>query len=112
MNSAEYKCAREYLGLTPDWIGHQLGKTARYVASWEEPGRSVPDYAAEFIEQQLDVAAQTVGALTVKWREKHGDSAIPVPAGNGRSGEMPPAYHRQIASRVRERIGIDIEYQN
>ena len=111
MNTATWKCSREYLGLTHAWIADQLGKNEKYVSSWDEPRRkSVPDYAAAFMREQLDVAAQLVGAMTVKWHEQKGDSPIAVPAGAGMAGGMPASYHRRIASRVAERINVDIDY--
>lgn len=111
MRPAEFRCAREYLGLPAYWIAIQLGVRAQTVNSWERRGAKIPDYASDFLTKELAVAAQTVGTLTVEWKKQKGDKPLPVPAADPIEDRYPAAYYRQLASRVAERLPVGIDYR-
>jgi hypothetical protein len=111
MRPAEFRCAREFLGLPVYWVATQLGVHAQTVYAWERRGAKIPSsYASDFLTKELAIAAQTVGTLTLEWTKQKGDTPLPVPAADPIEGRYPAAYYRQIASRVAERlthVGID-----
>lgn len=110
MNAAEFRCGREYLGLSTQWVAEKLQKNTRTISAWEEGKSPLPSYASEFMSAMLAAGEQTVGALTTRLPSM-GDS-IPVPFGDKvRDREHPPAYYRRIASRVAERTKMTIEYE-
>jgi hypothetical protein len=112
MTPAEFRCAREFLGLSKSWVATQYGNVSKvFVEQWEVEGTKVPDDAAELMDALLAAASQTVGTLTIKWSQQNGDKAIPVPNGEVMpDGEMPARYYRHIASRVAERTQLGIDY--
>lgn len=112
MTPAEFRCAREYLGLSCQWVAEKLRVNTRTVSGWEEGRNQPPDYAVEFLTGALEVAAQTVGTLTVKWAAQKGQRPLPVPRGEAspHGQEFPAQYYRRIASRVSERSGVTVDY--
>lgn len=109
MNAAEFRCGREYLGLSTQWVAEKLKKNTRTISAWEEGKSPLPSYASEFMAALLAAGEQTVGALTMKL-----DAAQPIPVPFGdqvKDREHPPAYYRRIASRVAERTKMTIEYE-
>jgi hypothetical protein len=110
---AEFRCAREFLGLSTQWVAEKLKVDSRDVRTWESGLAEIPAGATEFMQELLAAASQTVGTLTIKWSEQNGDKAIPVPNGEVMpDGEMPARYYRHIASRVAERTQLGIDYGN
>jgi hypothetical protein len=109
MTGAEFHCAREFLGLPPQWVAAKIGVHIKTIYQWEKPGNgNVPDRALTFMRTMLAMAERMVGRMTVEWQ---GDS-IPVPHGRELTPSQPPAsFHRAIASRVAERTGKRITYK-
>lgn len=106
MTPAEFRCAREYLGLTNQWIATRLMVNPRAVLRWEVEG--VPEHAATFMEDLLDKAASTVERI-VHNKELVG---LAVPRQMAwHQGEYPPTWHRAIAARVRQQRPVTIEYR-
>jgi hypothetical protein len=109
MTGAEFHCAREFLGLPPQWVAAKVGVHIKTVYQWEKAD-TVPDRAQTFMRTMLSVAERYVGRMTVTWQ---GDE-IPVPRGRDLSqspSEPPASFHRAIASRVAERTGKRIIYK-
>lgn len=117
MTPAEFRCKREYLGLSMAWIARALNASERSVRRWEQVGHGdVPTRAAELINQLYAGAAKSVSVLTVaqmKRRDRMGEAwksvAIPVPL-NDPAGEFPGSWFRMIAVRVAERTGQPLSY--
>jgi hypothetical protein len=109
MTGAEFHCAREFLGLPPQWVAAKVGVHIKTVYQWEKPGNgNVPDRAHTFMNTMLKMAERIVGRMTVTWQEDN----IPVPHGRDLSpnSQYPASFHRAIASRVAERTGKRITY--
>jgi hypothetical protein len=108
MTPAEFFCAREFLGLSTQWIAIKLKVTDHTVHTWQST--KVPAYASEFMSEMLAAAEQAVGRLTLEWPKDV--RALPVPS-SVRNGDdtFPPRYYRAIASRVRERSGVALTYK-
>lgn len=106
MNSAEFVCAREYLGLPIKWLAENMGVTVRSIYRWEAGISPVPDWAAQRMAAYLDntqraVAYSTLGVEDDK-RMAHTtfrDGATP------ESVPMPASWHRMVAARAAERTG-------
>jgi hypothetical protein len=107
MTAAEFSCGREFLGLSPQWCAAKLGVHIKTIYQWERADSgNVPQRAQEFMTIMLNMAAQAVAKMTVKWPA---GQEIPVPHGglreNAPGSDYPATFHRAIASRVAERTG-------
>ena len=108
MTPAEFRCAREHLGLPAQWLAAHLGVNTRTIWQWERPTSTPPVYASKAMQLLLDGAEHIVGILTVKTQ---GDAPLPVPVGNAQSpSKFPDSYWRAIASRVSERTSATLVY--
>lgn len=103
MTPAEFRCLREYLGLTTQWLAVRLGVTSRAVLRYESPGETVPAKAASLLE---DLAAQaTIEVLN------HKSGSITVPAEmSWHYGDYPPTWYRMIAARIAQSGQAEITY--
>jgi DNA-binding XRE family transcriptional regulator len=107
MTPAEFRCAREYLGLAPEWLARHLGMSARAINQWEQPTGPNPSVAAsKFLAHMLDQAELLVGKLTVQAE----GNTLPVPFNAQSRNGFPPSYWRAIGSRVAERTRATLYY--
>jgi hypothetical protein len=112
MNGAEFRCKREYLGLSAAWIADKLGVDTRSVQRWETM-KTIPPRAREAIEYLYASAARSVSIIAVNELKKHdqrrkageGMPPLVIPAGEN---QLPASWHRMIAVRVAERTGQEI----
>jgi DNA-binding transcriptional regulator YiaG len=105
MSPAEFRCLREYLGLSTQWVAVQLGVGPRAVLRWESPGGTVPQRAASLLTLMRQRAHEAVDAYQVVTGGQH----LLVPAEiTGWADEMPPAWHRHIAVRAAEKLGANV----
>jgi len=107
MTPAEFLCAREFLGLSTNWIAVKLKVTVPTVHTWQST--KVPPYAADFMAEMLAAAQQAVGRLTLEWPQR--GEKLPVPPGSNGDDTFPPRYYRAIAARVQERTSIGLTYK-
>lgn len=105
MTPAELRVAREFLGLTPEWLGEHLDVSARTVRHWEAGKYTIPDGVRLEVE---DLEARTtafVGGVVEKLMD------IPDPAvvtyrddAEYRAAhpeiEFPASWHRAVLARV------------
>lgn len=108
MTSAEFQCAREYLGLPATWVAEQLDVDRRSVYRWESGKTALPDLADDMMRQWLARTEQAVGKVTVQVMQS---SAVPLEATPdigfeymGKEG-FPSSWQRMLCSRVAERTG-------
>jgi DNA-binding transcriptional regulator YiaG len=110
MTGAEFHCAREFLGLPPQWVAAKVGVHIKTVYQWEKPGKgNVPERARLFMATMLSAAERAVGNMTIKWEADE----IPIPHGRDLTpnSQYPSSFHRAIASRVAERTGKRLVYK-
>lgn len=113
MSPAEFRCTREFLGLTGSWVARRLGVDERTERRWEHSRAiAVPENYAVLLSELAAAASRTVSLLTVQWVQQKGNAPLPVPNGDlpESLSEFPPTWHRMIASRVAERIGVGMTY--
>ena len=103
MNSAEFVCAREYLGLPIKWLAENLGVTVRSVHRWEAGINPVPDWAAQRMAAYLENTQRVVGDVTVAVLKDPAVSHLVYREDQGT--EMPASWHRMVAARAAERTG-------
>lgn len=108
MRSTEFRCWREFLGLTKAWCADQFGCTPVQITIWERRDSEIPAYADTMMRAWLDHASQVVGKLTVSDLGRRVLAPTDAHPG-GDLGGMPPSWHRAIAARVAERTGYPIE---
>ena len=111
MNTAEFSCAREYLGLPAVWVAEKMNVDRRTVYRWEQGKTRLPDWAASQMQAWVAITEQAVGKATV---ELLGDNNIPLEAIpddlNDTGFPFPPSWQRMLCSRVAERTGRTITW--
>lgn len=116
MKPAEFRCTREYLGLSAQWIAVRLNVNTGTVHHWETPrSGDVPRYAVEFIRSLAAAALQITNQLSNKYQTVLTDTtAMPVPVNDAVAktggGDFPASWYRMIGARVAERTGVALDY--
>lgn len=116
MTDAEFRVVREFLGLTPEWLGAHLGVSARTVRHWEAGRYAIPDgvrleledlerRTAEFIggivPQLMDLPDP--GVLTYRSDEEYREAHPEIP--------FPASWHRSVVARLALEVpGLSIAY--
>lgn len=109
MADAEFRVAREFLGLTPEWLAGHLNVSARTVRHWEAGKYAIPDgvrleiqdlerrtgeFVSGIVGQLMDLPDP--GVLTYRddaeYRAAHPD--IPFPA----------SWHRAVVARIAQEV--------
>jgi len=116
MTGAEFRCLREYLGLTNAWLADYLGVHERSVNRWGDDISPIPPGIADDM-QKLDAdAAMSVDAGVAHlrttnsrtWTTWRTDDALH--AAHPDDGHT-AQWHRAIAARIRERVaGVVLEF--
>jgi hypothetical protein len=110
---AEFRCAREYLGLEIRWIAKGLDVSVRQVNRWESGISPIPDRATRAMTQMLAYTDRCVGFLTVEWPKQSPPRPLvtydDTVESMGEEG-FPASWHRALCSRVAERTGLGIVY--
>lgn len=112
MSSAEFKCLREYLGLTPEWCASYFKVKERAIHRWSGDDLAVPQKVAEQMRRIAEDTDQYVGelarngdgrVLTYRTDEhflaSRSDTALPKRHRQFAS-TFPAAWHRAVAARV------------
>lgn len=106
MTSAEFKCVRESLGLSSQWLADRWGVALFSVQRWERE-RVLPD---ELEADLCSLVARFKNAVQDGVMNA-GDRYVEVPRTEDQSpDEMPAAYHRAVALAVVRRTGARIAY--
>ena len=121
MTAAEFRIARDRLGVSGEWLAGELGVTLRTIRRWENGTAAIPAGAASDMAQILDATADFINAIADELLQ-----AEPDEAGNRwvlayASEEMyalahpgspwPSGWHRAAMGRVAELVpGVRIHY--
>jgi hypothetical protein len=113
MKGIEFRCRREYLGLTAGWLAQQMGVYVRTVQRWEEKTGDIPPKAEQAMTYLCAGAARAVSTIAVeqiklKANLKEGEPLPPLMIPAGADEQLPASWHRMIAVRVAERTGQEI----
>ena len=115
MTAAEFRIAREHLGVTGDWIAWQLDVTGRTVRRWEQGSARIPAGAAQEVRALVDHQDAFVAALIERCRIDGPDEdgtawAATYPddeslAEEHPEVEYPASWHRAAMGRVAASVG-------
>lgn len=75
MTAAEFRIAREMLGVSGEWLASRLGVTERQVRRWEAGTSPVPDGVAGEVGDLLDEQVAFVESIVSELRETGPDGA-------------------------------------
>lgn len=117
MSDAEFRCLRDWLGLTVAWLAGHLGVAERSVHRWEAGTQRVPEgVSAELLrlsEVSDGVLDRLVDALTdapdpaVLTYRTDADYRLDCP-----DVEWPASWHRAVCARLAAELpGLRIEYR-
>lgn len=115
MTAAEFRIARERLGVTGDWIAWRLDVTGRTVRRWEQGSARIPAGAGQDVRDLVDHQDQFVAAISERFRldgpDEDGASwAAVYPddeslAEEHPEVEYPASWHRAAMGRVAASLG-------
>jgi transcriptional regulator with XRE-family HTH domain len=117
MSPAEFRVAREYLGLTGDWLARRLDVNPRTVRSWEQGRDPIPDGVRKEIIDLEELTASFVADVVGQFLDRPDPVVITYrsDAEYRRAwpdARFPAAWHRAIVARVaREVPGLAITYE-
>lgn len=109
LTDAEFRIAREDLGLTAEWVAEQLGVALRTVRRWESGHSPVPEGVADRMGEWTDYAEGQVG----EWAGRLPDVPEPVLVipRDGERDRWPAGWWRALAARIVERVdGLRVVY--
>lgn len=116
MTDAEFKVAREYLGLTGDWLAGHLNVSARTVRHWEQGAYPIPDGVRLELERLEERTAEFVGACVGPLLDMADAAVLTYRTDEefhqARPGEtFPASWHRRVVARVAQEVpGLTITY--
>lgn len=106
MTPAEFKCTRESLGLSSQWLANRWGVALYSVQRWEK-SRQLPEELAIDLEGIIEKMRREIDEASFGG----GDRLIEVPRTDDESpDDMPAAYHRAVALAVARSTGARIVY--
>lgn len=116
MTDAEFRVAREFLGVTGDWLAAHLGVSSRTVRHWEQGKYPIPDGVRLAMEDLEQRTAEFVGALVEKLMDVP-DPVVLVYRSDDEyhaahpEVEFPASWHRAVVARIAQEVsGLRIEY--
>jgi hypothetical protein len=116
MTDAEMRVTREFLGLTPEWLGAHLGLSARTVRHWEAGRYDIPDGVRLEVEDLEQRTGEFIGGIVPRLLTGPDPAVITY-----RSDEeyhaahpespFPAAWHRAVVARIALEVpGLQIAY--
>jgi transcriptional regulator with XRE-family HTH domain len=116
MTDAEFRTAREFLGLTGEWLADHLGVSARTVRHWEQGKYPIPDGVRLAIEDLERRTGEFIGGCVEKLAGL-ADPGVLVYRNDAEYHqanpdiEMPASWHRAVVARIAlELPGLRIAY--
>jgi transcriptional regulator with XRE-family HTH domain len=116
MTDAEFKVAREFLGLTGDWLAAHLGVSPRTVRHWEQGRYPIPDgvrlaledlevrtgqFIGQIVGKLMDVP--DVAILTYRTDAEYHAAHPDIP--------FPASWHRAVVARIALEVpGLSIAF--
>jgi len=116
MSAAEFRVAREYLGLTGDWLASDLAVNPRTVRAWEQGKYPVPDGVAAQVRGMLAETATLVAEVKASLRDNPEPRMTTYASDedyrrHNPDGAWSAGWHRAATARVAEQIpGLRIEF--
>lgn len=117
MTDAEFRVAREYLGLTGEWLAQHLGVSSRTVRHWEQGRFAVPDGVRLEMDRLKRDTAQYVAEVSTKLMD------MPEPAvfvyrtdaefhADVPDSDWPASWQRAAVARIAHEVhGLRIDYK-
>lgn len=122
MSSAEFRCLREFLGLSPEWLAEHLDVQERTVHRWSTSDTHVPEGVAERMRliardtaAYVSTLARTGGTVftyrnDAQFLRSADISTLPTDHRHHAS-IFPASWHRAVAARVLDaQSGVTIDY--
>lgn len=109
MTDAEFRVVREYLGLSPEWLGEHLGVSGRTVRHWEAGKYAVPDGVRLELEDLERRTAEFVNGCVGKLMDVPDPGLVTYRTDaeyHAANPEMPfPAsWHRAVVARITQEV--------
>lgn len=112
MNPAEFRCTREFLGLSAAWLADHLGVSLRSVARWESGSHPIPEAVAGDVWELVEVTSEFVAEMCATVPDA---DMVTYRTDNDFTPEddlpdFPASWHRMVAARVADATGVNITY--
>lgn len=116
MTDAELRVVREFLGVTPEWLGAHLGVSARTVRHWEAGRYDIPDGVRLELEDLERRTAEFIGGIVPQLMDQPDPGVVTYRTDaeyHAAHPEIPfPAsWHRAVVARIAQEVpGLSIAY--
>ena len=111
LTAAEFRIAREDLGLTAEWLAARLGVQLRTVRRWEHGDRAVSAAVADEVGALTDYADEQIEAWVARLLDVP-EPVLVIPESGERDG-WPAGWWRALAARVVEQVpGLRVVYDS
>jgi hypothetical protein len=116
MLDAELRCAREWLGLSDEWLAAHLGVELHTLRQWEAGTSPIPDSVRLTIKQLEELTAGSVDTLISMFVDRphpkvsvyHSDAEYHTAAPGA---VMPASWHRMVVMRTANELpGLSMVY--
>lgn len=117
MTAAEFRIAREHLGVTGEWLGVRLGVTGRTIRRWESGAQPIPRHSAESVQAEIDTQDEFVADVVNQLRDypapdEHGQQWATVYPDDAELQSAwphiwyPASWHRAALARAAQQIPL------
>lgn len=111
LTDAEFRIAREDLGLTAEWVAERLGVALRTVRRWEAGHTPIPGGVADQVGGWTDVADEQAAAWVARLVDVP-EPVLVIPRTGDRDG-WPAGWWRALAARIVEDVpGLRVVYSD
>lgn len=109
MTAAEFRIARERLGVTGDWLAGQLGVEPRAVRRWESGDRVIVEERAQQIRQIIEATDTFIEQIVDELEASGERDIVTYPSDKAYRAEhpdliWPASWHRAAMGRVAELV--------
>lgn len=116
MSDAEFRCLREWLGLTMEWLADHLGVAERTVRRWEAGTSRVPQGVADELLRLSEVTYDALNGLTGKLADMADPGVITYRSDEDYrqhhpDQDWPASWHRALCARLADEVpGLRISF--
>lgn len=115
LSPAEFRCVREWLGLTPLWMADHLGVAESAVHRWEAGVSSLPVGAASELLRLAETTHDALDDMIDSVKDLHNPTIVTYRTDTSYrehfpEQDWPASWHRALCARLAAETPVRIEY--
>jgi predicted transcriptional regulator len=117
MTDAEFRCVREWLAVTGEWLADRLGVEGRTVRRWEAGTSPIPDGVREELEALEAMTGEAVAQAVAQLQDVPDVTVVVYRTDEDYRAavaetRMPASWHRRVVMRAALEVpGVAITYE-